>query len=229
MAWEAPVREGAARGGTAQERAHRVLWGVGSSRTIRVHWALIELGLAYETRAIRTRTPLMEGPEYRHINPRGKIPTLVDKDVTVTESPAIVTYLAERYSDDRRRLIPTDYQARAQYFEWMSFISMELDATALYVLRRHEGLPEIYGPAPEACAAARAYFGRMIEAAALRMDEGQVFLLGSAFSGPDILMMSVLNWADRYGCAYPDVFRDYQKRMAGRAGYIAAEKANSPA
>ena len=52
--------------------------------------------------------------------------------------------------------------------EGRTFIAMELDATSLYVLRRHEGLPEIYGEAPTANRAARDYFDRMIEAAATR-------------------------------------------------------------
>ena len=71
----------------------RILWGVGSSRALRAHWALVFLGLDYETRAIRTRTPAIETPEYRTVNPRGKIPTLIDGNLTMTESPAIVTYL----------------------------------------------------------------------------------------------------------------------------------------
>lgn len=206
--------------------APRILWGVLSARTIRAHWALIELGLDYETRAIQTRTPRMEGPEYRALNPRGKIPTLVDGDITITESPAIVTYLADRYSTAERRLIPEEAGERAYFFEWMSFISMELDATSLYVLRRHEGLPEIYGEAPEANAAARAYFDRMIKAAAIRMDDGRPYLLGDTFYGSDILMMTTLDWARRYKCPYPDVFADYQARMAKRPQYIAALVAN---
>ena len=208
--------------------ADRVLWGIKSARSIRGHWALIELGLEYETRAIRTRTPPMEGAEYRAVNPRGKIPTLIDGDIVITESPAIVMYLADRYSTDERRLIPTDPKARAFYFEWMSFISMELDATSLYVLRRHEALPEIYGEAPEANAAARAYFDRMITAAALRMEDGRPYLLGDTFYGPDILMMTILNWAKRYECDYPDIFADYQARIAERPQYLAAEAANNP-
>ena len=84
-----------------------VLWGVGTSRTLRAHWALCFLGLEYETRAIQTRTPAMEGQEYRSVNPRGKVPTLQDGDLTLTESPAIVSYLAENYSAPERPLIPS--------------------------------------------------------------------------------------------------------------------------
>ncbi|MEC9154003.1 MAG: glutathione S-transferase family protein [Pseudomonadota bacterium] len=206
----------------------RILWGVGSSRALRAHWALVFLGLEYETRAILTRTPAMETPEYRAVNPRGKIPTLIDGDLTVTESPAIVAYLAERYSTPERRLIPEGIEQRAFYFEWMSFISMELDATSLYVLRRHEGLPEIYGPAPEACVAARAYFERMIKAAALRLDDGRRFLLGEAFFGVDILMTSCLDLAVNYGFELPEAFAAYRARIDDEPSTILAHRANAP-
>ena len=205
----------------------RILWGVGSSRALRAHWALVFLGLEYETRAILTRTPAMETPEYRAVNPRGKIPTLIDGDLTVTESPAIVAYLAERYSTPERRLIPEGIEQRAFYFEWMSFISMELDATSLYVLRRHEGLPEIYGPAPEACVAARAYFERMIKAAALRLDDGRRFLLGEAFFGVDILMTSCLDLAVNYGFELPEAFAAYRARIDDEPSTILAHRANA--
>jgi len=208
--------------------AERVLWGVGTSRTLRAHWALIYLGLEYERRTIRTRTPAMESPEYRRVNPRGKVPTLQDGDLTLTESPAIVAYLAERYSAPGRRLVPEGLSERALYLEWTSFISMELDATSLYVLRRHEGLPNIYGEAPVASAAARAYFTRMIGAAALRFDDGRRFLLGDAFSGVDILMTTCLDWAVRYGLDLPAAFHAYRTRIGDEpeTGLAAALAAN---
>ena len=55
-----------------------VLWGVGTSRTVRAHWALAELGLAYETRAIGPRTGETKTAEYTRLNPRQKVPLLQD-------------------------------------------------------------------------------------------------------------------------------------------------------
>ncbi len=46
------------------------LWGVGTSRTVRPHWALAELGLRYETRAIGPRTGETKTQEYTKLNPR---------------------------------------------------------------------------------------------------------------------------------------------------------------
>ena len=70
------------------------LWGVGTSRTIRPHWAMHELGLAYETRPIGPRTGETKTAEYTKLNPRQKIPLLQDGDFRIGESAAIVAYLS---------------------------------------------------------------------------------------------------------------------------------------
>ena len=209
-------------------KAERVLWGVGSGRAMRVHWALAELDLDYHTVAIETRTPAMETAEFLAINPRKKIPVFQDGDFRLTESPAIVTYLAERYSTDQHRLIPEAVEERGRYFEWLSFVSMELDATSLYVLRRHEDLGHIYGVAPAANEAARAYFDRMIRAAASRLDDGRCYLLGPAFSGADILMTTCLDWAKACSLRLPDAFESYRERVVARPSHAVAFEANRP-
>jgi glutathione S-transferase len=204
----------------------RVLWGIGSLRALRVHWALIELGLDYCTERVQSRTGETQTDAFTRLNPRQKIPVLQDGDLTLTESAAIVTYLAERYSTPEVRLIPTEVTARAPYHEWQSFICMELDATSLYVLRRHEYLPEVYGEAPAAVAGAEAYFARMIGAAAETIGDGRGYLLGDDFSGVDILMTTCLDWARRYEQPLPDVFLAYRERVVARPGYAAARAAN---
>lgn len=206
----------------------RIVWGIGSSRTIRAHWALVELGLEYRTEVVRTRTPDTETPEFRALNPRGKIPVLKDGPVVITESPAIVMHLGETYRDRGTPLVPSDTVGRAKYMEWMSFISMELDATSLYVLRRHWSLPQIYGDSPIANEAAEGYFARMINAAAQLVDDGRPYLLGEAFSGVDILMMTTLDWAIKYNQPLPDVFQAYVGRLSERPGWIEASRVNWP-
>ena len=77
--------------------SQRTLWGIGSARAFRVHWALHELGLDYETKPVRTRTAAMETPEFQAVSPRTKIPVFQDGDLKLFESCAIVTYLARTY------------------------------------------------------------------------------------------------------------------------------------
>lgn len=203
----------------------RKLWGAGSSRALRGHWTLIELGLAYRSEPVQSRSGETETPAYRKLNPRGKIPVLEDGGLVLSESAAIVTYLAETYGNGR--LIPGAGAARAKYFEWMSFISMEIDATALYVLRRHEALSHVYGEAPAANAAARGYFDRMINAAAREIDDGRTFLLGAEFSGVDILMTTCLDWALDYEAALPEPWLAYRERTVARPSHARAVAANA--
>ena len=87
---------------------------------------------------------------------------LVDGDFVLSESGAIVTYLGERYSTETTPLVPRDLESRTRYNEWLSFTTMELDATSLYVIRRHEGLPHIYGEAPTATRVEDSGIGRKI-------------------------------------------------------------------
>ena len=202
----------------------RILWGVGSARALRVHWALIELGLPYRCERIQSRSGETETPAYRKLNPRGKIPVLKDGGLVLSESAAIVTYLAETYGNGR--LIPAGGAERAKYFEWVSFISMEIDATTLYVLRRHEGLPHIYGESPAANTAARGYFDRMINAGARELQDGRTFLLGSEFSGADILMTTCLDWALAYDVPVPEPWLEYRKRAVARPAHARAVAAN---
>ena len=204
----------------------RILWGVGTSRTIRAHWALIELNLSYKTEIIRTRTTDTETAAFKSVNPRQKIPVLQDGTLTMGESAAIVTYLAESYSTEQVSLIPDNPKARAKYFEWMSFICMELDATSLYVLRRHWSLPEIYGDSPIANKASEEYFNRMITAADKLKNPKQKYLLETGFSGVDILMTTTLKWAIDYNQKIPNDFMEYLDHMVNRPGYIAALEAN---
>ena len=204
----------------------RILWGVGTSRTIRAHWALIELNLSYKTEIIRTRTTDTETAAFKSVNPRQKIPVLQDGTLTMGESAAIVTYLAESYSTEQVNLIPDNPKARAKYFEWMSFICMELDATSLYVLRRHWSLPEIYGDSPVANKASEEYFNRMITAADKLKNPKQKYLLETGFSGVDILMTTTLKWALDYNQKIPINFMKYLDHMGNRPGYIAALEAN---
>jgi glutathione S-transferase len=206
----------------------RIVWGIGTSRTIRAHWALIELGLDYRTEVVRTRTPDTETPEFVAINPRGKIPVLRDGLVVIAESPAIVMHLGENYRGQGTELVPEDRAARAKYLEWMSFISMELDATSLYVLRRHWSLPQIYGDSPIANKASEEYFARMINAAAKLVDDGRPYILGDTFSGIDILMMTTLDWAIKYHQPLPDVFQAYVDRLSERPTWIEASRVNWP-
>ena len=206
----------------------RRVWGIGSPRTLRPHWMLHELGLDYETRAILPRSAEMDDPELRGFTQRRKVPFFEDGEVKIGESGAITFYLADRYRD-RAQLAPDPGTAeRAAFEELAFFILMELDATALYVLRRHEGLPDVYGNAPDACAAARGYFQRMVGEIERRLADGRPHLLGDAFSAVDVLLASCLAWAQFVRIPLAEPLAAYQTRIASRPAFGRAMQVNFP-
>jgi glutathione S-transferase len=85
------------------------------SRGRMARWMLEEVGEPYEARIIDFGPP-MKGPEYRAINPMGKVPALVHDGRVVTEVPAILSYLAEAFP--QAGLMPED---RASFWRWMFF------------------------------------------------------------------------------------------------------------
>ena len=204
------------------------LWGIGTPRTLRPHWAMHELCLEYESRPIRTRTPEMEAAEYTALNARQKIPLLQDGDLTLTESVAIVVYLSDAYGRDDNRLVPTGARERATCMEWCLFSATELDATSLYVLRRHDGLKHIYGEAPKANEAAIAYFHKQMRSVERALADGRRYITGERFSAADIILATTLTWAGRYGVTVSDAALAYEARANARPAFATATASNNP-
>ncbi len=87
---------------------------------LKVSLFLEEAGLEYEPIAIDTRRGDQHQPDYLALNPNGKAPTLVDGDVTVFDSNAILLYLAEKTG----KFLPDDTgPARGQLLSWLMFVA----------------------------------------------------------------------------------------------------------
>jgi glutathione S-transferase len=205
-----------------------VLWGVGTSRTLRAHWALHELGLDYECRPILPRTGETKTPEYTKLNPRQKVPLLQDGDFTIGESPAIVAYLSNTYGTPENALIPTDTREHATWLEWCFYAATELDATGLYVMRRHGDLKHIYGEAPAALESAADYFAAQLRHAEHALQDGRPFLVGKRFSTADMLLTTCLTWAVNYRVPVTAACLSYMERITSRPAYHASVAANRP-
>ncbi len=192
------------------------LWGVRTSRTMRAHWMLAEMGLEYECRAIGSRTGETLTPEFLKLNPRHKIPVLQHGSRTITESAAIAEYLSETFAPPADFYVPRSTAERAKLHEWCYFVATELDAAALYLIRKHKGLKDIYGEAPQAVTSAQKYFSDNLEAMEPMIVENGDFLFGDRFSIADILLMTCLDWAAIEGISLPHPIEQYRRRVALR-------------
>lgn len=85
----------------------------------RVRLAASLMNIPYEAKPISDFEGERKGLEFLTINPFGEIPVIVDGDVTLRDSNAIIIYLAEKYGSDGAWL-PSDVVARAHVHEWLS-------------------------------------------------------------------------------------------------------------
>jgi glutathione S-transferase len=77
------------------------LWGRETSSNVQaVRWALLELGLSFNRHDVGGAYGGLDTPEFRKLNPAGKIPVIVDEALVVFESAAILRYLGARYGSD---------------------------------------------------------------------------------------------------------------------------------
>jgi glutathione S-transferase len=206
----------------------RILWGAGSSRPLRALWMLHELELPFEHRPIRSRSGETLTDEYTQLNPSQKIPTLQDGDFTLSESAAIVNYLATNYGAAKNLAPPLDPYQRARYDQWCFFVMMELDANTLYIIRRHVDLTDVYGEAPAAVQTARECYTKQAAAAAVRLARSGPYVLGERFTGADILLTSSLAAALKRGLDLPPRLHEYLALTTMRPAYKCAVIANTP-
>jgi glutathione S-transferase len=203
------------------------IWGAGTSRVLRVLWALHELGLAYDHHPFGARTEETQTDDYSRLNPKRKIPALKDGDRVLTESGAIVNYLFAAYGADADVFVPADPSEQAISDEWCYFALMELDGHCLYVIRRHDGLSDIYGAAPQAVASAREYCLKQINAVVPRIAGANPYLFGDRFGAADIVLATTLAMATTFGVTLPAECLAYEARAKDRPAYAAAAAANS--
>src|SRR5262249_50810969 len=101
------------------------LYGFGPTRSLRALWGLKELDAEFEFVPINLLAGAHRRPDFLRLNPAGKVPVLVDGDLVLTESAAIVMYVADKYRD--KGLLPADLKERAQAYRWIMFAVTELE------------------------------------------------------------------------------------------------------
>ena len=89
----------------------------------RVRVMAAELGIELEVKNLDFRTGDAKAPAYLALNPMGKVPTLVDGDFVLWESPAILTYLARKHG----KLLPDDARGLAETVRWTTWHARHLD------------------------------------------------------------------------------------------------------
>jgi glutathione S-transferase len=160
------------------------------SRSQRILWLLEELGTPYEMmRYQRNEQTRLAPPELEKIHPLGKSPVIVDGDIRIAESGAIVDYVIRRYGKGTMMPAPgsADYEAYNEWLHYSEGSAMLPLMLNLYVSRLKEAGSPLH---PRIDSEIKNHLGYTERAL-----QGREFFVGNALTGADIQMSFVAEMA----------------------------------
>ncbi|KAK4803637.1 hypothetical protein SAY86_003454 [Trapa natans] len=185
-----------------------------SSCSWRVRFALNLKGLAYEYRAVNLPKGEQFSAEFERLNPLHYVPVLIDGDVVVSDSFAILLYLDEKYP--QKTLLPTDSQLRALNFQVASIVSCSIQP--LHMQSMLNELVEIVGQQESfswALSSIRKGFQaleKLLNNYASKYATGEVICLADVFLAPQIAV-AVARFHIDLG-EFPGLVRVYESYQA---------------
>lgn len=186
--------------------------GAARNRTFRIIWMLEELGEPYERTLVKQHTP--EVLKYSEL---GKLPVLVDGEDGISDSAAILTYLADKHG---KLTAPAGTIARAKQ-DAVTFHVLDDLESIIWIATRHGFILPEERRCPDLKDSAKWEWAKNIKAIEKRF-KGP-FVMGDEMTITDILLTHTLNWG--FGAKFPiesDLLLDYGKRMRSRDAYLRA-------
>ena len=189
-----------------------------ASRAFTAYWMLEELGVRFDVATVDIRKGEQKSPEYLKLNPAGKVPTLTDGEVVVSENPAIGIYLADRYGYGT--LAPRiAHKDRGPYLKWMVFATAVVDPVASL----HEAKIDLPG--------FNFGFGAFDDTVRVLQGalSGRKYLLGDRFTAADVVLGGAISFLMHRKMLPEDpAFLDYYGRLTARPAYHRAADATWP-
>lgn len=180
------------------------------------HIALEEAGADYDTVRMSLKNGDQRKPDYLAINPKGRVPALRTERGVLTETAAILTYIAETHPDSLLRL-PDDAFARAEIHSFNLYIASTLHVAHAHKLRGNRwaddasSIEDMRRKVPEAVAACF----DLIESTLFRGP----WVMGERFTISDPYLFVFAEWMEGDGvdpARFPKVL-DHRSRMMARA------------
>ncbi len=179
------------------------------------HIGLEESGAEFEAVRLDFRSDDQKKPEYLAINPKARVPALVTDEGVVTENPAILAYVAQRFP--AARLAPIDKPFEfAQVQAFTSYLCL-----TVHVAHAHKGRGNRWADDPAAIAEMQRKVPESV-GACFALIEGEMFegpwVMGEAYTIADPYLYTLSRWMEGDGLdpsRYPKVV-DHRRRMAER-------------
>ncbi|GLQ90663.1 glutathione S-transferase family protein [Dyella flagellata] len=146
---------------------------------------LEELGAEYELHVLNLRAGELRGPDYRAINPMGKVPAIRHGDALITEQPAIFMYLADLYAEAGLAPAGND-PLRGPYLRWMVFYGSCFEPALVDRSLNRDPAPPSTSP--------YGTWEDVMNTLQLQLAKGP-YMLGERFTALDVLWGGALHWA----------------------------------
>lgn len=183
------------------------LIGSPKTRVRRIVWALEEMGIAYENTPSTPRSP-----DVVALNGTGKIPVLVDGDTVISDSAAILHYLADKHG---QFTYPAGSPERARQ-DAVTFGILDCLEGPLWMMAKHTFIHPEDRRVPEAKDSFRWEIGRGIDWVGKTLAAGP-FLMGGEMTVPDFIATHCGNWAENAKVQIEhEGFKAYLDRMRER-------------
>jgi glutathione S-transferase len=198
------------------------VYGCANTRSSRVLWAMEEAGAEYEYVAVDLRAGAGWKPEYLALNPGGKVPTLVDGELVLTESAAICTYIGDRFPASRLTP-PVGSPERARYDQWCYFVLSELEQPLWTMAKHLFALPE-RRRVPAMLDTARWEFAVAAKVLAGGLGRRE-FIVDGGLTAADILIAHTLAWARTFELPLEhDHLAAYAQRLLARPAWARVQE-----
>lgn len=196
------------------------IYGMGPSRSMRVAWAAEEAGVDFEYIAMQLGSTEQNGTasaEYLAINPQGKVPSIADGDLVVTESGAIVNYLAAKAPE--KNLMPADgTPERAKYDEMCYFILTELEQPLWSNGKHRFAIPEEFRIADMVTKTAPFEYEKAQKTLLILLGD-RPYAAGDNFTMADVLLAHTISWAEKFEFDVDSKLLDYRNKMMQREAF----------
>jgi glutathione S-transferase len=177
-----------------------------------IHILLEEAGVNYDLSIIDLARGQQLTPEFRAINPKGKVPALLRDDGTLlTEFQAIAFWIARRYPD--ARLLPADADGECRALELMDYIVATVHMRGYTMARMPKKFTSDEG-AEQLRITATLIYAEGVETLSRALGDQPYFL--ASFTIADAAAFYVLSWADMIGVTLPTNLTAFIERMRRR-------------